>query len=86
MCKSEIFAEKMNNISFKSGVNNKRRESTSIRDNAVHDLYDRIFFFFGELRNAVSKSYIYEKIQKETKLSIRTISFILNHTKRKEIL
>lgn len=86
MCKSEIFAEKMNNISFKSDVNKTRRESTSIRDNAVHDLYDKIMEELGDLKNAVSKGYIYDKIQNETKLSIRTISFILNHTKRKQIL
>lgn len=66
-------------------MNNKRRESTSVRDNAVHDLYEKIMNELGDLKNAVAKNYIYEKIQKETKLSIRTISYILNHTKRKEI-
>ena len=34
----------------------------------------------GSLANAVSKGYIYERIKEKTKLSIRTISFILNHT------
>jgi len=83
MCKSEIFAKKKNKI---GAINSKRRESTSVRDNAVHDLYDKIMDELGDLRNAVSKSYIYEKIQKDTKLSIRSISYILNHTKKKDIL
>lgn len=66
-------------------MNSKRRESTSVRDNAVHDLYEKIMNELGDLKNVVAKNYIYEKIQEETKLSIRTISYIINHTKRKEI-
>lgn len=66
-------------------MNSKRRESTSVRDNAVHDLYEKIMNELGDLKNVVAKNYIYEKIHEETKLSIRTISYIINHTKRKEI-
>ena len=44
-------------------------------------MYMRIIHELGELSNAVSKTYIYERIRERTKLSIRTISFILNHTK-----
>jgi len=58
-----------------------RRESTMMRDNEVHRIYDEIIDNLGELASAVSKSYIYEKIKERTKLSIRTISFILNHTR-----
>lgn len=58
-----------------------RRESTIMRDNEVHRIYDEIIDNLGELASAVSKSYIYEKIKERTKLSIRTISFILNHTR-----
>ena len=60
-----------------------RRESTMMRDNEVHRIYDEIIDNLGELASAVSKSYIYEKIKERTKLSIRTISFILNHTRYK---
>ena len=52
-----------------------RRESTKIRDNQIHELYDEIIRELGPLANVVSKTYIYERIQKKTKLSIRTISF-----------
>ena len=52
-----------------------------MRDNEVHRIYDEIIDNLGELASAVSKSYIYEKIKERTKLSIRTISFILNHTR-----
>ena len=58
-----------------------RRESTSVRDNEIHRMYREILNGFGEAANAVSKTYIYEKIHERTKLSIRTISFIINHTK-----
>lgn len=59
-----------------------RRESTAIRDNEIHDMYDEILRELGELRSAVSKGYIYNRIRDKTKLSIKTISYILNHTKR----
>lgn len=58
-----------------------RRESTIVRDNEIHKLHRQILDELGDLANVVSKNYIYEKIQEKTKLSIRTISFILNHTK-----
>lgn len=58
-----------------------RRESTKVRDREIHQLYHEIMHELGNLANAVSKNYVYEQIQKKTKVSIRTISFILNHTK-----
>lgn len=61
--------------------NKNRRESTIVRDNEIHKLHRQILDELGDLANVVSKNYIYEKIQEKTKLSIRTISFILNHTK-----
>lgn len=51
-----------------------------MRDREIHRLYHEIMHELGNLANAVSKNYVYEQIHKETKLSIRTISFILNHT------
>lgn len=57
-----------------------RRESTIVRDNEIHRLHRQILDELGYLANVVSKNYIYGKIQEKTKLSIRTISFILNHT------
>ncbi len=65
---------------MKLSEKSKRRESTSVRDKEIHKLYRQIISELGDLANAVSKSYIYEKIREKTKLSIRTISFILNHT------
>lgn len=51
------------------------------RDNEVHRMYREILHGFGKASNAISKTYVYEKIHERTKLSIRTISFIINHTK-----
>ena len=51
-----------------------------MRDSQVHQLYNEIIHNLGDLASVVSKSYIYQKIQERTRLSIRTISFILNHT------
>lgn len=58
-----------------------RRKSTLVRDKEVCKIYNQILSELGELKNAVSKSYIYEKVRDKTKLSIRTISFIVNHTR-----
>lgn len=57
-----------------------RRESTIVRDNEIHKIHRQILDELGYLANAVSKGYIYERIRERTRLSIRTISFILNHT------
>lgn len=71
---------KKNNVMSKLTENN-RRESTLVRDKEVCRIYNQILNELGELRNVVSKSYIYEKIKERTKLNIRTISFIVNHTR-----
>lgn len=71
---------KKNNVMSKLTENN-HRESTLVRDKEVCRIYNQILNELGELRNVVSKSYIYEKIKERTKLSIRTISFIVNHTR-----
>lgn len=71
---------KKNNVMSKLTENN-RRESTLVRDKEVCRIYNQILNELGELKNVVSKSYIYEKIKERTKLSIRTISFIVNHTR-----
>ena len=60
-----------------------RRESTMVRDNEIHKLHKEILTGLGDLANVVSKNYVYEQIRERTKLSIRTISFILNHTKER---
>lgn len=63
----------------------ERRESTIIRDNMVHDMYNQLLSDLGALKGAVSKGYLYDRIKEKTRLSIRTISFILNHTHKKEL-
>lgn len=70
----------------KLSENTRKRESTSIRDNEVHKLFHEITKELGELSFAVSKNYIYERIKEKTKLSTRTISFIINHTKPTNII
>lgn len=57
-----------------------RRESTEARYNMIHDVYNKIMEDLGDLKNYVSKSYIYDKIYEQTHLSTKTISYILNHT------
>lgn len=59
----------------------KRRASTVVRDNMVHEMYKTVLDDLGDLKSAVSKNYIYDMIKSKTKLSIRRISYILNHTK-----
>lgn len=68
----------------KHSKNSIMRESTEIRYNHVHKLYSAFIRELGELSAVVSKNYLYGKIKERTGLSIRTISFILNHTKPAE--
>jgi hypothetical protein len=51
-----------------------------VRDKQVHLLHRSILHELGPLAQVVSKSYIYERIRSVTCLSVRTISYILNHT------
>lgn len=58
------------------------RDSTVIRDNEIHKMYDEIL---NELATVVSRNYVYGRIKDRTGLSIRHISRIINHTKVEEI-
>lgn len=64
------------------------RISTIKRNNSIHLMYKNIMNDFmndlGQLRTVVSKSYIYNLMQNQTGLSIRTISHVLNHTKEQD--
>lgn len=57
-----------------------RRFSTIERHNIVHILYAQIKAQLGEAANYTSKSYFYERISAEVKLSTRQVAYILNHT------
>lgn len=57
-----------------------RRASTVVRDNSVHEAYSEIAEELGPLMGAVSRAYIYGRIQERTGLCAKTIAFILNHT------
>lgn len=54
------------------------RDSTVIRNNEIHKMYDEILNELGDLATVVS-------IKDRTGLSIRHISRIINHTKVEEI-
>lgn len=61
------------------------RDSTVIRDNGIHRMYNEILNELGDLATVVSRSYVYGKIKDGTGLSIRHISRMINHTKVEEI-
>lgn len=61
------------------------RDSSIIRYNEVHDMYDKIIKDSGDVSAYVSKGYIYDKIKDKTGLSTRHISRILNHTKKRDL-
>lgn len=61
------------------------RDSTVIRDNEIHRMYDEILDELGDLATVVSRNYVYGKIKDRTGLIIRHISRIINHTKVEEI-
>ena len=61
------------------------RDSSIIRYNEIHDMYDKIIKDLEDVSAYVSKGYIYDKIKERTGLSTRHISRILNHTKKKDL-
>lgn len=71
---------------MKRNTSKTRRKSTAVRDNQVHEIYHSIMDELGDLSAFVSKGYIYERIQQQTRLSVRTIAFILNHTQERVIM
>lgn len=56
------------------------RDSTVIRNNEVHKMYDEILNELGDLATVVSRNYVYGRIKDRTGLSIRHISRIINHS------
>lgn len=62
------------------------RDSTVIRDNEIHRMYNEILDELGDLATVVSRNYVYGKIKDRTGLSIRHISRIINHTKVKDTM
>lgn len=62
------------------------RDSTVIRNNEIHKMYDEILNELGDLATVVSRNYVYGRIKDRTGLSIRHISRIINHTKVEEIM
>lgn len=61
------------------------RDSTVIRNNEIHRMYNEILDELGDLSTVVSSNYVYGKIKDRTGLSIRHISRIITHTKVEEI-
>ena len=55
------------------------RDSTVIRNNEIHKMYDEILNELGDLATVVSRNYVYGRIKDRTGLSIRHISRIINH-------
>ena len=73
-------------FSYEDSIDERRiRDSSIIRYNEIHDMYDKIIEELGDISAYVSKSYIYDKIKERTGLSVRHISRILNHTKRRDL-
>ena len=61
------------------------RDSSIIKYNEIHDMYDEIIKDLGEMSAYVSKNYIYDKIKDKTGFNTRHISRILNHTKKRDL-
>lgn len=55
-----------------------KRYATKLRDNEIKELYRKMVGELGEVAKYVSKDYYYEKLNKLTGLSKRTLSDILN--------
>lgn len=47
----------------------------------MHNIYSDVIKDLGEYAYLVPKSYIYDKVQERTGLCVKTIAYILNHSK-----
>lgn len=63
-----------------------QRQSTIMRNNLVFSIYEELKKEYGEAFNFLVRSFVYEKIREKTGLSDRTISEILNHRNKEDIL
>ena len=62
-----------------------RRLSSVLRDNLVHEMYEEELARLGEAGNYVSREYLYRKVGERSGLSVRSVSYILNHTDKEDI-
>lgn len=58
------------------------RDSTVIRNNEIHKMYDEILNELGDLATVVSRNYVYGMIKDRTGLSIRHINMIKDTMER----
>lgn len=73
------------NDAIVDGIGERGMDSSIIKYNEIHDMYDEIIKDLGEMSAYVSKNYIYDKIKDKTGFSTRHISRILNHTKKRDL-
>ena len=62
-----------------------RRLSSVLRDNLVHEMYAEELARLGDAGNYVSREYLYRKVGERAGLSVRSVSYILNHTDKMDI-
>ena len=58
-----------------------RGEWSVMRDDLVHEEYERIIKGLGDARAGISRGWIYDRLADKFRLSVRTISYIINHTR-----
>lgn len=63
----------------------KRRPSTIVRDNMVHEVYTRLKDETGMYFQFLPREYVYNRIKQRTGLCTKTIAFILNHTQWQDV-
>ena len=56
-----------------------------LRDNLVHDMFEEEMGKLGDAGNYVSREYLYRKVGERAGLSVRSVSYILNHTDKMDI-
>lgn len=62
------------------------RDSTVIRNNEIHRMYNEILDELGDLATVVSRNYVYGKIKDRTGLSIRHISSMIKEVMERDMI
>lgn len=61
--------------------NRKRRDSTIMRDNRIHEAYAQVVKELGDVFPFVSRTEIYRRVAGIVHLCTKTVANVLNHTK-----
>lgn len=63
----------------------QRQMGTVMRDNLVHDEYEKVLAELGRWASAVARVELYKEVANRTYVGWKTVQHTLNHTRKEEV-